>query len=226
MLVVRKIEDPAYPIRKLISSQQTVRFYDLALAVNPLGLDGVKPRTLLRKKAADDPHPASALLDFAVVSSEPAPDLPGDVPAGVIPDEDHDLLSSRFELLAAPSEKLGRYGTHGPPIYESQPCLVEFGQVESVAGDGFRSSAGVVFGDRPLDEAKGRAFLGPTAQGGQCHPAPPALVQETHRPSFGVVLGHCHQPVAPPFFLSYKGSGEVIHRLGDASISLRAGAKA
>src|SRR5215204_6267525 len=84
MLVVRKIEDPAYPIRKLISSQQTVRFHDLALAVNPLGLDGVKPRTLLRKKAADDPHPASALLDFAVVSSEPAPDLPGDVPAGAL----------------------------------------------------------------------------------------------------------------------------------------------
>src|SRR5215216_250353 len=200
MLVVRTIEDPAYPIRKLISSQKTVGFYDLALSVNPLGLDGVKPRTLLGQKATHDPHPASALLDFSVVSSEPAPELPGDVPAGVVPDEHHELLSRRLELLAAPSEKLGRYGTHGPPIHESQPCLVEFGQVESVAGYGLR--AGVVFGNRPLDEAKGRAFLGPTAQGGQCHSAPPAFVQETHRPSFGVVLGHCHQPVAPPFFLS------------------------
>src|SRR5215213_4463069 len=143
MLVMRTIEYPAHPIRELISSQQPVGLHDLALSVYPLGLYGVQPRTLLGQKTPHDPHPASALLDSAVVSSEPAPDLPGDVPAGVVPDEDHDLLSSRFELLQAPLKKLGRYGTHGPPIYESQPCLVEFGQVESVAGDGFR--LGVVF---------------------------------------------------------------------------------
>src|SRR3712207_9521249 len=75
MLVVRTSEDSAYPIRKLISSQKTVGFYNLALSVNPLRLDGVKPRTLLRKKATHNPHPASALLDFSVMSSEPAPDL-------------------------------------------------------------------------------------------------------------------------------------------------------
>jgi hypothetical protein len=82
MLVVRTTEDPAYPICKFISSQKTVGFYDLALCVYPLGLDGVQPRTLLRKKATHDPYPFAALLDFlAVMFSEPAPDLTAYVPA-------------------------------------------------------------------------------------------------------------------------------------------------
>jgi len=38
---MRIAEDPTDPIGKLISPQKTVGFYDLALSVNPLGLDGV-----------------------------------------------------------------------------------------------------------------------------------------------------------------------------------------
>src|SRR5215218_1429968 len=88
MLVMRRTENPAYPIRKLVGSKQPVWLDDLALAVYPLRLYGVQPRTPLRKKATHDPHPsfAAALLDPAVVSSEPAPDLPGDMPARVVPD--------------------------------------------------------------------------------------------------------------------------------------------
>src|SRR5215210_6299189 len=200
MLVMRTTKYPAYPIRKLICSQKTVGFNDLALAVYPLGLYGVEPRTLFWQKAAHDPHSASALLDFSVVRSEPAPDLPGDVPARVVPDQKHNLLADLFEPLATPLEKLGGYGTYRPAIHESQPHLIEFGQIESVAGDGFRF--GIVFGDRPLDEAQRLARICPTVQSGQSHSAPPALVQETHRPRFGVVLGHFHQSVAPSFFLS------------------------
>src|SRR5215213_5038815 len=173
MLVMRTTENPAYPIRKLVGSKQPVWLDDLALSVNPLRLYGVQPRTLLRKKATHDPHSVSALLDSAVVSSEPAPDLPGDVPARVVPDEDHDLLADLFELLQAPLKELGRYGTDGPSVNEAQPRIADLRQVESVAGDGFR--LGVVFGDRALNEAKGLALLGEAAQGGQSHPAPPAL---------------------------------------------------
>ena len=130
MLVVRTSEDSAYPIRKLISSQKTVGFYNLALSVNPLRLDGVKPRTLLRKKATHNPHPASALLDFSVMSSEPAPDLSGDMPARVVPDEHHDLLGDLFELLQAPLKELGRYGTDGPSVNQAQPRIADLRQVE------------------------------------------------------------------------------------------------
>src|SRR5215207_10965027 len=180
MLVMRTTEDPTDPIRKLVGSKQPVWLDDLALAVYPLRLDGVEPRTLLRKKAAHDPHSASALLDFSVVSSQPAPDLPGDMPARVVPDEEQNLLADLFELLQAPLKELGRYGTDGPSVNEAQPRIADLRKVESVAGDGFR--LGVVFGHRLLNEAKGLALLGAAAQGGQGHPAPPAFVQETHRP--------------------------------------------
>src|ERR671911_514842 len=83
-------------------------------------------------------------------------------------------------------------------------------KVEAVAGYGLR--VGVVFGDRLLDHARGLALLTEGAQSGQRHPAPPAFVQKADGPQ-RVGVGCLHQSVAPPFFRSYKGSGEVIHRL-------------
>src|SRR5215208_4893238 len=210
MLVMRTTEHPANSVGELVSSQQSVGFYDLALAVYPFGLYGIEPRALLRKKADNDPHSAPAVLEFSVVRSEPAPDLFGDVPARVVPDEKQHSLACRLELLATPRKEADSYGTHRPPIHEPQPrLLVEFGQIETVARYGLR--LGVIFGNRLLDETLGLPFLAPAAQGRQGYPAPPALVQETHR-TLRTGLGEANQSVAAPFFLSYKGSGEMIQR--------------
>ena len=156
---MRTTENLADPIRKLIGSKQPLWLDDLALRVYPLGLYGVQPRTLLRKKATHDPHSASALLDSAVVSSEPASDLFGDVPARVVPDEKQHFLARRLKLPATPRKELRGYGTHRPTVHEPQPRLVKLGQVESVAGDGL--GLRVVFGNRPLDKALGLSFLSP-----------------------------------------------------------------
>src|SRR5215213_4632914 len=169
MLVMRTIEDPANPIGEFVSAQQPVGFDYFALAMNPLGLYGVKPRTLLGKK-----------------------------PTRVVPDQKQNLLADPFKLLGTPSEKLPGYRAYGPTIHESQPRLIEVWQVEPVTRDGFR--IGIVLGDRLLDEAQRLALLGEATQGGQGQPAPPALVQEAHRPGLGVVLGHLHQSIAPSFF--------------------------
>src|ERR687897_1176799 len=210
MLVMWTTKYPANSVCELVSSQQSVGFYDLALGVYPLGLYGIEPRTLLGQQAAHDPHSAPAVLEFSVVRSEPAPDLFGDVPASVVPDEKQHSLACRLELLATPRKELRGYGTHRPPIHKPQPrLLVEFGQIEAVAGDGLR--LGVIFGNRTLDETLGIPFLAPATQGRQGHPAPPALVQETNRP-LRTGLGEANQSVAASFFLSYKGSGEVIQR--------------
>src|SRR5215204_3037780 len=198
MLVMRTIENPANPIGEFVSAQQPVGFDYFALAMNPLGLYGVQPRTLLGKKATHDPHTFTALLDFSVVLSEPAPHLFGDMPTRVVPDQKQNLLADPFKLLGTPSEKLPGYRAYGPTIHESQPRLIEVWQVEPVTRDGFR--IGIVLGDRLLDEAQRLALLGEATQGGQGQPAPPALVQETHRPGLGVVLGHLHQSIAPSFF--------------------------
>src|SRR5215217_1730582 len=200
MLVMRITEDPANPLGKLVSAQQTLGLDHVSLAVNPLGLYGVKPRTLLGQKTTYDSHSGfgPALFDTAIVPAEPAPEIFGDMPTGVIPDEKQDLLASRLELLRAPRKKLCRYAAHSSAIHESQPRIIEFGQIESVAGNGLR--LGVVFGDRLLDEAKGLSFFRPaTTQGRQSQPAPPALVLEAYCP-FGVGPCHLHQSVAPSFF--------------------------
>src|SRR5215210_7594401 len=157
------------------------RLDHFALGVHPLGFYGVKPRTLLGKKAAHDPHSSSAVLDFPVMPPEPAPELFGDVPRGVVPDEHHNLLADLFELLATPPEKLSRYRAHGPAIHEPQPRLVELRHIESVAGEvGFRVR--IVFGDRLLNETQRLSLFAPTIQGRQGQPTPPALVHKTHRP--------------------------------------------
>src|SRR5215212_5023021 len=146
----------------------------------------------------------------------------GDVPTGVVPYENENLLANGFELSHAPLEKARRYRRNRPPVHEPDPRPIESGQVESVTAYGFR--LGIVLGDRPSDEARGLALLGPGVERGQGHPAPPALVQEAHRP-LGVGSGDFHQSVAPPFFFRTRGRG----RLSTASLASsepRAGAKA
>ena len=102
MLVMRTTEDPANPIGERVSSQHSVGFDYFALAVNPLGLYGIQPRTLLGQKAAYDPHSFAAPFDLAVVRTEPPPHLFGDVPTCVVPDQKQDLLANLFELLGTP----------------------------------------------------------------------------------------------------------------------------
>src|SRR5919206_693956 len=219
MLVMRTTEDPTDPIGELIRAQQTLGFDHFALAMNPFGLYGVQPRALLGQKAAYDPHSCATLFDLAVVLAEPASHLAACVPACVVPDEEQELLlADRFELLGAPSEKPGRYAAHGPTIHEPHPRPIELRQVESVTGDGFRVR--IVFSDRLLDEAQRLSPLGPAAQGGQRHSAPPAFVLEAGGP-LRIGLGDTHQSVAAPFFLSYRGSGEVIQRFARCHLTPR-----
>src|ERR671912_66638 len=154
MLVMRTIERPADPLGELVGPQKPVELHDPPFPVYPLGLDGVQPRTLLRKKATHDPHPTAAVFDLPVVFSEPSPDLLGDVPARVVPDEHQHFLARRLELFGAPRKEPRRYTAHGPAVDEPQPHLAaDLGQVEPVAGDRF--GIGVVLGDRLLDHTMG-----------------------------------------------------------------------
>ena len=70
MLVMRTTEDPTDPVGELVSAQKTIGLNYLPLAVHPLRLDGVQPRTLLRKKTAYDPHSFAAVFNLAVMFSQ------------------------------------------------------------------------------------------------------------------------------------------------------------
>jgi hypothetical protein len=131
---MRTVEDRADPICQLLSRQQPLGLYDLALAMDPLGL-----------------------------------------------------------------QEAGGYGAHGPPIHEAHPHLPESGHKQPVAGDGLRSFAGIILGDRLFDEAQGLSCIAPTAQSRSGQATPPGLVQETYHP-LRATFGQADQPLAPPFF--------------------------
>src|ERR671910_874202 len=212
MLVVRTVEGQTYSLGQLVGAEQAVGFHHPTFAVYPLGFYRIQPRALRRQKAADDPHAAHAsFFDLPVVLGDPGAYFFAHVPRGVVPQKHQHLLAHLGEFLRAPRKKLGRHPAYGPSIHETQPRLsFEFGQIEPVAGDGFR--IGVIFCDRLLDEVHRLPFFAKGMHRGQSHSAPPDLVLEAQRPIL-VELRQAYQPVATPFFLSYSGSGLVIQRL-------------
>src|SRR5215207_4889839 len=211
MFVVRTVESRADPLGQLVGAQQTVGLNHLAFAMNPLGLHRIEPRALLGQQTTDDPHPfLLALFEGPVVRSDPPSDLVAYVPAGVVPDQYPHLLTELFELLAAPLKELGRYGAHRATTHKPKPTPFEFGQIQPVAGDGLR--VGVVLFKRLLDQTQSIAFFAKAVQGRLRCSAPPTLILKAHNP-IGHTLRKMHQSIALSFFLSYRGSGEVIQCL-------------
>jgi hypothetical protein len=104
---MRTVEDQAYALSQLVSCEQSVRLYNLALTVNPLGFHRVEPRALFGQKAAYDPHSTAAVFDLTVVRVDPRSDLFGDVPGSVVPDQNPNPLARRLKLLAAPRKEAG-----------------------------------------------------------------------------------------------------------------------
>src|SRR5918911_1864712 len=99
--MVRTVEGGADALDELGGRQQAGWLNDAALAMHPLGLDGVQPRALDRQVARDDPDAGAGQLDLAVVAADPGPDLTADVPGGVVPDQQQGGLAHRLQLGTA-----------------------------------------------------------------------------------------------------------------------------
>ena len=67
--------------------EDTIRFNDSPLAMQPLGLNRVQPRTLGRQ-ATDDQTTTTVLFDLTVVLSQPLANLKTDVPGSIIPNQE------------------------------------------------------------------------------------------------------------------------------------------
>src|SRR5918994_799543 len=177
----------------------------------PFGLHSVEPRALLGQQTADDPHSLLlALFQSPVAPTGPPSDLPAYVPTCVVPDQHQHLLADGGQLLAAPLQKARGYTAHRTTVHKAQPRIFELGYVQSAAGDGLR--VGVVLFERLLYKTQGLASFAKAVQVRLPHSAPPALVLKADHP-MELIFRQVHQSVAPPFFLSYKGSGEVIQCL-------------
>src|SRR3954453_4103994 len=81
------------------------RLNDRFLAVLPLRLDRVQPRTLDRQATRQDAH-SPLLLGSPVVLLDPTPHSPTDVPRGVVPDHQKRFLALGCQPLTGPRQEL------------------------------------------------------------------------------------------------------------------------
>jgi hypothetical protein len=96
MLLVRTPEGRADSLGQLLGTEHSIGLYNLALAVDPLGLYRTEPRAMLGQKAAYDPHPLAAAFNLCVVRVDPLSNLFGDVPGSVVLDQHPYSLACRL----------------------------------------------------------------------------------------------------------------------------------
>src|SRR5712691_6107875 len=112
------------PLGELTSRKQAVAFGDIALAMDPFGLNRVQPGALSGEKEGQNAHALARLLHVLVVLAYPGAHHLRDVPARVIPDQQPIALAQKLETLTAPVEKLNADRTHRPSCDEAQPHLI------------------------------------------------------------------------------------------------------
>src|SRR3712207_46921 len=217
MRLVGTAESLADPLGELISAEQPLGLYDLPLAMDPFGLYGVEPWALLGKQTGHYPHPSTTLFDCSVMLLDPASNLFRCVPTGIVPDHKQRLLAPRGELLAAVLKKLGGDGTHRPAVYEPHPRPLPDLPVgfcgtyqHPVSSQSLRVA--VAFDRFFLDETHRLVCIGPRVQTWSLKATPPCLILKAQSP-LRARKGEPDQPISSPFFLSYSGSGELIHLL-------------
>jgi len=203
---VARYETRTDPFRDLVRCQQSCRFDDPSLAVHPLRLDRIEPRTLARQEADDDPHPCLPALDCPVVLPDPSPHLLAQMPTGVVPHEQQRPLPLYCQPVAAPIEELRCHRAHRATVHEAQqhPFIalsqpVPTPHQQSVAGQCLR--VGIAAHHHLLDQAQRGVLLRPTRQVWPRHPAPPDLVREAEGP-VGMAHRQADQAIPPPCIFS------------------------
>src|SRR5262245_41556342 len=203
----------AHPFGHLLRAEQTGRFDNCPLTVDPLGLNRVEPGTLDGQVADEEADALALLLDGPVVCADPGAHRLTHVPGRIVPDEDPHWYAQGLQPGAAPVQKLGCQGADGPALYEAQPNgFVLLGAAHEQAITGQRLRIGIGVGDRLFHQAQRLVGLRPGVQVGLPQATPPHLVGEAQRP-VRMGAGQSDQTVALSFFRTYSGSGLVIHCL-------------
>lgn len=115
------------PLSQFAGRQQASWFNHSALAMDPLGLDGVQPGTLLGQQEGKNAYACTRLLDLLVVLSDPCAHHLAHVPGGMIPDQEPVVLALFGQALTAPVQKLDRDGRDRTTGEKAQPHLLAHG---------------------------------------------------------------------------------------------------
>ena len=205
MRLVNTVKASTDPVSQLVGRQQAGRLNNGALAVHPLGLDRIEPRALARQITHQDAHALARAFGQLVVRTNPGAHHLADMPGGVVPNQGQDLDPLARQRLATPLQKVDRDRTHRPTIHEAQQHALLSGRMawatdqNPVTRQSLRVP--VCFVRFQFLQSQRRVGLGPGAQPGLRHPAPPHFVFEAQRP-VGMGLGQPKSAGHARFFSS------------------------
>jgi hypothetical protein len=91
---------------QLFGSKQAIGLDDIALAVDPFGVNGVEPRTLCWQQEGQDTHASARLLDLLVVLANPGANSLTLVAGSIIPDQKSVSFALLEQTLAAPGKAI------------------------------------------------------------------------------------------------------------------------
>ena len=214
MSFMRTVVVSTNALDQLLGREQAVGFNHGALAMHPLGFNGIKPGTLCGQKQRQNAHAFPRGFDLLVMFTNPgAHDLTA-MPGGIIPDQQPRSFALGLQVGAAAGQKLRGDVTHRASIDKPQGHLISNGGVsrtslpqDPITGQGFRIGVGLL--PPLLDKANWFLLVLPGRRFGQRKATPPDLVEEANRPVDRLLLlrGPAQQSVASRFFSWYSGSG-------------------
>jgi hypothetical protein len=172
---------------QLLGREQAVGFNHGALAMHPLGFNGIEPRALCGQKQGQNAHAFTRGFDLLVVFTNPgAHDLTA-MPGGIIPDQQPRAFSLGLQFGTAAGQKLRRDVTHRAPIDKPQGHLISNGGIsrtslpqDPITSQRFRIGIGLL--PPLLDKANWFLLDLPGRRFGQRKATPPDLVEEANGP--------------------------------------------
>src|SRR5207253_10098965 len=112
---------------KLVGGEQADSLHYPALAVQPLGFNGVEPGAFRGQIADQYPHSvtSSFVLHFVVMFLDPLTNLVASMPGRIVPHQHEYPLTPLPQLTAAPLQVAGGHRAYWTTIHETQQHFLQ-----------------------------------------------------------------------------------------------------
>lgn len=104
--------------------KHTIALDHVALAMDPLGFDGIEPGACGGQLERQNPHAFARLFDREVVFSDPGAHHLAYMPGGVVPNEEPMTFALCGQVLTTPVRKLNGDVAHWSPCDKTEPHLL------------------------------------------------------------------------------------------------------
>ncbi len=104
--------------------EQAVRIKHAATGMEPARLNRIEPGALDGQEAGQDANATTSRLDLLVVSANPGAHVLGEVPGGIVPDQEPEAFAEVGESGGGPVEELGGDGTDRAATDKAEPDLL------------------------------------------------------------------------------------------------------